>query len=77
MAFPAVIVLKDWEGWFSLNAQYGHSFTEKVDFLFLRMDIGKMIGDYTSGSLNISKFIAGQPRLNLVIQARFNFYLGR
>jgi hypothetical protein len=69
--------LKDWDGWLSFNAQYGHSFTEKVDFLFLRMDIGKMIGDYTSGSLNISKFIAGQPRLNLVVQARFNFYLGR
>jgi hypothetical protein len=77
MAFPVVMVLKDWDGWFSLNAQYGHSFTEKVDFFFLRMDIGKMIGDYTSCSLNISKFIAGQPRLNVVVQARFNFYLGR
>lgn len=77
MAFPVVMVLKDWDGWFGLNAQYGHSFTEEVDFLYLRMDIGKMIGDYTSGSLNISKFIAGQPRLNLVVQARFNFYLGR
>jgi len=77
MNFPVVMVLKDWDGWFSLNAQYGHSFTEKVDFFFLRMDVGKMLGDYTSASLNISKFIAGQPRLNLVIQAKFNFYLGR
>ena len=77
MNFPVVIVLKDWDGWFSLNAQYAHSFTEKVDFYFLRMDVGKMFGDYTSGALNISKFIAGQPRLNVVIQAKFNFYLGR
>ena len=77
MNFPAVMVLKEWDGWFSLNAQYGHSFTEEVDFFFLRVDIGKMIGDYTACSLNISKFIAGQPRLNVVIQAKFNFYLGR
>jgi hypothetical protein len=77
MNFPAVMVLKDWDGWFSLNAQYGRSFTEDVDFFFLRMDIGKMFGDYTAGSLNISKFIAGQPRLNVVVQAKFNFYLGR
>jgi hypothetical protein len=77
MVLPCVIVLKDWDGWFSLNAQYEHSFTEKVDFIFLRTDIGKMFGDYTAGSLNISKFIAGQPRLNIVIQAKFNIYLGR
>lgn len=77
MALPMVMVLKDWEGWFSVNVQYGRSFTEDEDFLFLRADIGKMMGNYTSGSLNISKFIAGQPRLNLVIQAKFNFYLGR
>jgi len=77
MNFPAVMVLKEWDGWFSLNAQYGRSFTEKVDFFFLRMDVGKMFGEYTSGALNISKFIAGQPRLNVVVQAKFNFYLGR
>ena len=75
--FPFVMVLKEWDGWFSLNGQYAHSFTEEVDFFFIRMDVGKMLGEYTSGALNISKFIAGQPRLNLVIQAKFNFYLGR
>ncbi|HEU5292559.1 MAG TPA: hypothetical protein VFU05_18050 [Cyclobacteriaceae bacterium] len=77
MNFPVVMILKEWDGWFSLNAQYAHSFTEKVDFFFLRMDVGKMLGEYTSGALNISKFIAGQPRLNVVVQAKFNFYLGR
>jgi len=75
--FPITMVLNQWNGWFSLNGQYARSFTENVDFIFLRMDIGKMLGDRTSAALNISKFIAGQPRLNVVIQARFNFYLGQ
>jgi hypothetical protein len=74
---PMVIILNDWDGWFSLNAQYARSFTEDADFIFMRLDIGKMIGDQTSASLTISKFIAGQPRLNLIVQARFNFYLAR
>ncbi|MBL7872432.1 MAG: transporter [Cyclobacteriaceae bacterium] len=75
LALPVVVLVKDWDGWFSLNAMYIRSLTEKVDFIFLRTDFGRMIGDNTSAALNISKFIAGQPRLNVLVQARFQFFL--
>ncbi|MBL7856922.1 MAG: transporter [Cyclobacteriaceae bacterium] len=77
LALPVTLVLNDWNGWFSLNVLYTHSFEEKNDFIFIRTDIGKMIGDQTAFSLNIAKFIAGQPRLNVIVQAKFNFFLGR
>lgn len=72
---PAVIVVENWNGWFALHAQYAHSFTEEVGFFYMRMDLGKMIGNKTSAALNIQKFIAGQPRLDLIIQAKLQFFL--
>jgi hypothetical protein len=74
VALPAVVQLDEWNGWFSLNTLYQRSFTEDTDFLFLRMDIGKVIGENASAALRISKFIAGQPRLNVLVQANFSFY---
>jgi hypothetical protein len=74
-AFPAVVQMEDWNGWFSLNTLYTHSFSEQTDFLFLRMDLGKMIGKNTSTVLRITKFIAGQPRLNVVVQANVTFFM--
>jgi hypothetical protein len=74
VALPAVVLLEDWNGWFSLNTLYSHSFSEGTDFLFLRMDIGKVMGENASAALRISKFIAGQPRLNVLVQANFSFY---
>lgn len=75
VALPAVVQLDEWNGWFSLNTLYSHSFSEGTDFLFLRMDIGKVLGDNASAALRISKFIAGQPRLNVLVQVNFSFYL--
>lgn len=72
---PAVMQLSAWDGWFSVNAQYTQSFSVKEYFIFLRTDIGKMIGDRSAASLQLSKFIAGQPRLNVIVQARFQFFL--
>ncbi len=72
---PAVVQLESIKGWFSINAQYIQSFTEDEYFIFLRTDFGKMIGDKTSAALSISKFIAGQPRLNVCVQAKFQFFL--
>ena len=77
VSLPAVLVIDSWDGWFSLNAQYIRSFTESTNFVFMRMDIGKMIGERSSASLNISKFIAGQPRINVIVQARLLFLLGK
>lgn len=75
LSFPAVVNIDTWDGWFSLNVLYTRSFTEETDFLFLRMDIGKVIGRKSCGSLRITKFIAGQPRLDLVLQANITFFM--
>src|SRR5688572_6605844 len=75
LSFPAVVNINTWDGWFSLNVLYTRSFTESTDFLFLRMDLGKALGKKSCGSLRITKFIAGQPRLDLVLQANFTFFM--
>ncbi len=75
VSIPAVVLVNSWDGWISLNALYVRSFTEKTGFLFLRTDFGKMIGNKTSASLNITKFIAGQPRLNVLVQAKLQFFV--
>lgn len=72
---PAVLELSSWNGWFSINAQYIQSFSVNEYFIFLRTDVGKMIGEKSSASLQLSKFIAGQPRLNVIVQAKFQFFL--
>ena len=75
LSVPAVILVRNWDGWFSLNVQYTQSFSENTYYLFLRTDFGKMIGRKTAASLNITKFIAGQPLLNVLVQARFQFFM--
>ncbi|MBX2963018.1 MAG: hypothetical protein KF687_10940 [Cyclobacteriaceae bacterium] len=76
MSLPATFVLDEWKGWISLNPEYIYSFSEdKTWFLFLRMEIGKMIGERTAASLNIKRFIAGQPRLETMFQVRVSFFL--
>lgn len=75
LSIPMVAQVKDWDGWFSLNLLYNYSFTEQTSFLFLRTDFGAMIGNNTAASLRITKFIAGQPRLNVMVQANISFFL--
>lgn len=75
LAVPMVAELEDWRGWFGIHILYTRSLEEKTDFIFLRTDFGKMIGERSAASLRISKFIAGQPRLNVIIQANFSFFV--
>lgn len=75
LSVPVVVLVNNWDGWFSLNAQYVQSFSEQTYYLFLRTDFGRMIGNKTSASLNITKFIAGQPLLNVLVQAKFQFFI--
>jgi hypothetical protein len=75
MSIPMVAQLQDWNGWFSFNVLYTRSFTEQTNFLFIRSDFGKMIGPRSSAALRITKFIAGQPRLNVVVQANISFFI--
>jgi len=75
ISLPGTFVIDDWEGWISLNPEYIKSFEEDTYFLFLRLDLGKMIGQRTSAALNITKFIAGQPRLETMFRFRINLFL--
>ncbi|MBK5278726.1 MAG: hypothetical protein JJE09_07670 [Bacteroidia bacterium] len=75
VSLPMVAQVRDWDGWFSLNLMYAYSLTEQTSFLFLRTDFGAMIGTNTAASLRIIKFIAGQPRLNVTVQANLSFFL--
>jgi hypothetical protein len=75
LSFPAMVNIESWDGWFSLNALYTRSFTEETNFLFLRMDIGKVIGKKSCASLRITKFIAGQPRLDVLLHANLTFFI--
>lgn len=72
---PFVAQLEDWNGWFSIHLMYSRALVEKTDFFFVRSDFGKMVGERTAASLRISKFIAGQPRLNLMVQANFTWFM--
>jgi len=75
VSFPMVALLEEWQGWFSLDLLYTRSLSEKTNFFFVRTDLGKMISPNASAALRISKFIAGQPRLNVVVQANFIFFM--
>jgi len=75
MSVPAVVVVPNWHGWTGLNTTYIQSFSEHTYYLFLRLDFGTMIGNKTSAALNITKFIAGQPTLDVLVQAKFQFFL--
>jgi hypothetical protein len=75
LTVPAVAVVSSWNGWVGMNATYIQSFSEETYYVFLRLDFGTMIGKKTSAALNITKFIAGQPRLDVLVQARFQFFI--
>jgi hypothetical protein len=77
LTLPATYVIENWNGWVSLNTEYAYTFVEDTYFLFLRLDLGKMMGQNSSAALQITKFIAGQPRLETAINIRFNFFLRR
>lgn len=77
LALPATYVIENWNGWVSLNTEYVYTFVEDTYFLFLRLDLGKMMGQNSSAALQITRFIAGQPRLETAINVRFNFFLRR
>jgi hypothetical protein len=72
---PVVLQLNNAQSWVSLNAWYSQSFSWDEYYLYIRTDVGTMLGNKTSAALHLSKFIAGQPRLNVIVQAKFLFFL--
>lgn len=75
MSLPVIAIVDNWKGWAGMNATYIQSFSEQTYYVFLRLDFGTMIGEKSSAALNITKFIAGQPRLDVLVQAKFQFFL--
>lgn len=74
-SLPGTFAIDTWEGWITLTPEYIHTFQEETYFLFLKMELGKMIGNRTSASVQINRFIAGQPRLETHFRVRLNFFL--
>jgi len=72
---PVTFEMISWSGWFTANMPFSYSLSEKNYFLFLKVDFGKKISERSAASLNITKFIAGQPRLNVLVQARLILFL--
>jgi hypothetical protein len=75
-SLPVAFALDAWDGWISLTPDYIHTFAEDTYFIFLKMELGKMISQRTSASLQITRFIAGQPRLETQFRVHLNFFLG-
>lgn len=74
MELPVILRLESVHAWLSLKPQYIQSFNEREYFIFFVTEAGKMIGDKTAAKLSISKFVAGLPRINVVFQARIQFF---
>jgi hypothetical protein len=72
---PVVVHFEPLQAWLSINAQYQKALEMDEYFIFMRLDFGKMITERTAASLYLSKFVAGQPRLNVIAQARLQVFL--
>jgi hypothetical protein len=72
---PVVVQFEPLQAWLSINVQYQQAIAMDEYFVFMRLDFGKMITDRTAASLFLSKFVAGQPRLNVIAQARLQVFL--
>ena len=72
---PVVVQFEPLQAWLSINAQYQKALSIDEYFIFMRLDFGKMITERTAASLYLSKFVAGQPRLTVIAQARLQVFL--
>jgi len=72
---PFTFEMINWGGWVTFNAPFSYSLAEKNYFLFFKADFGKKIAEKSAASLMITKFVAGQPRLNVLVQARLIIFL--
>lgn len=75
LTIPTIFLLRDWDGWIGLTVDTDFTFVEDTYFLFIKTEVGKMLGRKTSAMLQITQFVAGQPRLSTVVSAHVNFFL--
>ena len=74
LRMPAILKLESAQAWFGISALYMNSFSEKTYFLFFDTEAGIMMGDKSSAMLRLTKFVGGLPRINIVAEAKFQFY---
>ena len=72
---PVVLRLESVHAWLTVKPHYIQSFSEKEYFIFFTTEAGAMLGRKTSANLSISKFVGGLPRINIIFQARLQFFL--
>jgi hypothetical protein len=72
---PVTFEMINWGGWLTMNMPFTYSLQETNYFLFLKADFGKKISEKSAATLMITKFVAGQPRLNVLVQARLTIFL--
>jgi hypothetical protein len=75
LSLPVTFEMISWSGWLTANMPFSYSLSESTYFLFLKVDFGKKISEKSAASLMITKFIAGEPRLNVLVQARLILFL--
>ncbi len=75
ITIPTYLLLREWDGWIGLTVDTDFTFVEDTYFLFIKTEVGKMMGRKTSGMLQITQFVAGQPRLSTIFSAHVNFFL--
>lgn len=73
--WPAVVVISAADSWFGINPEYIYSFDERTAYVFFEVSVGKMLNPTTSGTVRISRFVAGQPTLIALVGVDFNFFL--
>jgi hypothetical protein len=75
LSLPTKLILYDWDGWIGLTPDFSYTFVEDSYYLFLRAEVGKMIGQKTAASAQLNRFVAGQPRLQTWFRVNFTFFL--
>jgi hypothetical protein len=72
---PVTFEMIRWDGWLTMNMPFNYSLAEHTYFLFLKADVGKKISEKSAATLMITKLVAGEPRLNVLVQARLIIFL--
>lgn len=72
---PVIMELPEARAWLGIDAPFRYSLSESTYFLYLKLFFGWMATERSALSLSATKFVAGQPRLNVAVQIRYSIFL--
>jgi hypothetical protein len=72
---PVIMELPEARAWLGIDAPFQYSLSESTYFLYLKLSFGWMATERSALSLSATKFVAGQPRLNVAVQIRYSIFL--